>query len=48
MIAPAVQEAVREGIDARGPIPADTVFVRARGGEFDSVVTMALARAALE
>jgi 4-hydroxythreonine-4-phosphate dehydrogenase len=39
-IAPAVQEAREAGIDARGPIPADTVFVRARRGEFDAVVTM--------
>ena len=40
VIAPAVQAAAREGIDVSGPIPADTVFVRARAGEFDSVVTM--------
>lgn len=39
-IAPAVEAARREGIEARGPIPADTVFVRARRGEFDAVVTM--------
>ena len=29
-----------EGIDARGPIPSDTVFVRAVRGEFDAVLTM--------
>lgn len=39
-ISPAVEEAKRKGIDARGPIPADTVFVRAKGGEFDAVVAM--------
>lgn len=39
-IAPAIEDAKRQGIDARGPIPADTVFVRARGGEFDAVVAM--------
>lgn len=39
-IAPAIEAAKSQGIDARGPIPADTVFVRARGGEFDAVVAM--------
>ena len=39
-IAPAITEARQEGIDAHGPIPADTVFVRAREGEFDGVVCM--------
>lgn len=39
-IAPAVGDARREGIAADGPYPADTVFVRARGGNFDAVVTM--------
>jgi len=37
-IAPAVAEAVEEGIDASGPHPPDTVFARARKGEFDMVV----------
>ena len=40
VIEPAVDQAREEGLDARGPIPADTVFGRARGGEFDAVVTM--------
>ena len=40
VIEPAVDHARDEGLDARGPIPADTVFVRARAGEFDAVVTM--------
>jgi 4-hydroxythreonine-4-phosphate dehydrogenase len=37
-IAPAIAEAVEEGIDASGPHPPDTVFARARKGEFDMVV----------
>jgi 4-hydroxythreonine-4-phosphate dehydrogenase len=39
-IGPAIQDAQARGIDARGPIPADTVFVRALAGEFDGVVCM--------
>lgn len=44
-IAPAVQAARAEGIDARGPYAPDTVFMRARNapghpGEFDIVVAM--------
>lgn len=39
-IAPAVQAAQAEGIDARGPFPPDTVFMQARRGAFDLVVTM--------
>ena len=37
-IAPAVAAARREGIDASGPWAGDTIFVRARRGEFDVVV----------
>jgi 4-phospho-D-threonate 3-dehydrogenase / 4-phospho-D-erythronate 3-dehydrogenase len=40
LIAPAVEQARREGIDADGPHPADTLMVRARAGEFDGVVAM--------
>jgi 4-hydroxythreonine-4-phosphate dehydrogenase len=40
IIAPAVAGAVREGIDASGPWPADTLFVRANRGEFDGIVAM--------
>jgi 4-hydroxythreonine-4-phosphate dehydrogenase len=40
IIAPAVARARAEGIECDGPIPADTVFVRARQREFDAVVTM--------
>ncbi len=39
-IAPAVQEARSKGIDVSGPIPADTVYVRAFKGQFDGVVNM--------
>ncbi|HWB11690.1 MAG TPA: 4-hydroxythreonine-4-phosphate dehydrogenase PdxA [Pirellulales bacterium] len=40
IIAPAVERARAEGIDADGPHPADTLMVRARAGEFDGVVAM--------
>ena len=40
VIEPAVASAKEEGIDAAGPYPSDTVFVRARDGAFDAVVTM--------
>jgi 4-hydroxythreonine-4-phosphate dehydrogenase len=40
IIAPAVQAARAEGIDASGPFAPDTVFMRARRGEFDAVVAM--------
>jgi 4-hydroxythreonine-4-phosphate dehydrogenase len=45
IIAPAVQAACAEGIDAHGPFAPDTVFMRARNaadhkGEFDLVVAM--------
>ena len=39
-IAPAVAAARAEGIEATGPIPADSVFFRAIRGEFDVVVAM--------
>jgi len=38
IIAPAIAAARREGIDASGPWPGDTVFMRARRGDFDIVV----------
>jgi 4-hydroxythreonine-4-phosphate dehydrogenase len=38
VIAPAVAECVSDGLDVVGPLPADTVFVRARRGEFDVVI----------
>ncbi len=39
-IIPAVDAAVREGLDVTGPVPPDTVFSKARGGMFDIVVAM--------
>ena len=38
IIAPAVAAARREGIEASGPWPGDTVFMQARAGRFDIVV----------
>jgi 4-hydroxythreonine-4-phosphate dehydrogenase len=40
IIGPAVQAARAEGIDAQGPFAPDTVFMRARRGEFDAVIAM--------
>ena len=40
IIAPAVGMARAAGIAAAGPLPADTLMVRAREGEFDAVVAM--------
>jgi 4-hydroxythreonine-4-phosphate dehydrogenase len=39
-IVPAVEQARQQGIDARGPYPADSIFFRAIAGEFDAVVAM--------
>lgn len=39
-IVPAIERACAEGIDAQGPLPADTVFFRAGRGDFDLVVAM--------
>lgn len=40
VIAPAVERARREGLEATGPVPADTVYMRAMRGEFDVVLSM--------
>jgi 4-hydroxythreonine-4-phosphate dehydrogenase len=40
MIAPAIAAARGEGLQASGPYAPDTVFMRARRGEFDAVVAM--------
>ncbi len=40
VIAPAVEAARAQGIDALGPLPADTIFVRARREGFHGVVSM--------
>lgn len=39
-ITPGIQNARAEGVDATGPFASDTVFLRARSGQFDGVVTM--------
>ncbi|UGY12229.1 PdxA family dehydrogenase [Bradyrhizobium septentrionale] len=40
LIRPTVEAAAKTGIACSGPYPADTVYVRAFAGEFDSVVAM--------
>jgi 4-hydroxythreonine-4-phosphate dehydrogenase len=40
MIRPTVEAAAKRGIACSGPYPADTVYIRAFAGEFDSVVAM--------
>lgn len=40
VIAPAVGQAAAIGIRIEGPLPADTLMMRARDGEFDAVVAM--------
>ena len=40
IIRPTVERARQQGMDVKGPYPADTIFVRARKGEFAGVVTM--------
>jgi len=39
-IGPAIEAARADGLNVTGPLPADTLFSRARGGEFDIVVAM--------
>jgi 4-hydroxythreonine-4-phosphate dehydrogenase len=40
VIAPAVRELIALGMPVVGPFPADTIFLRARDGELDAIVTM--------
>jgi 4-hydroxythreonine-4-phosphate dehydrogenase len=40
MIRPTVEAVAKTGIACTGPFPADTVYIRAFAGEFDSVVAM--------
>jgi 4-hydroxythreonine-4-phosphate dehydrogenase len=40
LIGPAVAAVKREGVNVSGPWPSDTLFVRARRGEFDGIVAM--------
>lgn len=39
-ILPAVESARKEGIDAHGPIPADTLFMQVLNGGFDAAICM--------
>lgn len=38
VLRPAVEACAARGVNVRGPLPADTLFVRALRGEFDVVV----------
>lgn len=38
IVEPALRALAEAGVDAKGPVPADTVFTRAVRGEFDAVV----------
>lgn len=38
VMVPAIRDARQDGLDVTGPLPADTVFVRAARGEFDCVL----------
>jgi 4-hydroxythreonine-4-phosphate dehydrogenase len=40
IIIPAVAELRARGLPIQGPYPADTIFLKARDGELDAVVTM--------
>lgn len=40
VIRPTVQKLAAEGVDCTGPIPSDVVFLKAKRGEFDAVVSM--------
>ena len=40
VIGPAIEKAQANGAKVTGPLPADTLFIAARRGDFDGVVTM--------
>ena len=40
IIAPAVAELNEEGLPIAGPFPADTIFLKARDGEYEAIVTL--------
>jgi len=40
VIEPTVRAAAAKGLAVEGPFPADTVFLRAKNGQFDAVLTM--------
>jgi 4-hydroxythreonine-4-phosphate dehydrogenase len=39
-VAPAVRAARERGIEVEGPVPADTLFPKLRGGQYDAVIAM--------
>lgn len=39
-LVPAIQQAKKDGLLVEGPVPPDTVFTKARGGQYDAVVAM--------
>lgn len=40
IIEPAVRQLQAEGLSVSGPFPADTIFLKARAGEYQAIVTM--------
>lgn len=40
VIEPAVEECKAQGYPVDGPFPADTIFIKAKEGEYDAIVTM--------
>lgn len=40
IIAPAVKQCQQSGIPVVGPLPADTIFIKAQNGELDAIVTL--------
>jgi 4-hydroxythreonine-4-phosphate dehydrogenase len=40
IIEPAVREMNAQGLSIAGPFPADTIFLKARDGDYDAIVTM--------
>ncbi|MEH6651707.1 MAG: 4-hydroxythreonine-4-phosphate dehydrogenase PdxA [Motiliproteus sp.] len=40
VIEPAIKELNEEGLPVSGPYPADTIFLKARDGDYDAIVTM--------
>src|SRR5579884_3252336 len=40
VLAPAVAEARRQGVDVSGPVPADAVFFQCREGRYDAVLSL--------
>lgn len=40
ILAPALERLAREGVPVEGPFPADTIFLKARAGLLDSVITL--------